>query len=71
MSPLTFVIAALLIIGGVFQVWRPAALIGYFRSSFPQLREDDPTVQFVVRVIGVGWILMALGMTIDSVIHHL
>jgi hypothetical protein len=70
MSSLTFVIAAALLIGGIFQIWRPAATIRYFRSSLPQLREDDPSHQFVVRAIGVGWILMAIGMSIDSVIHH-
>ena len=70
MSPLTFVVAALLIIGGVFQIGRPAATLRYFRGSIPQLREDDPAHQSVVRVIGVGWILMAFGIWVESVIHR-
>ncbi len=48
---------------GVWSVLRPAGMIGWARRAHPELREDDPVIQFYVKLIGTAFIIVSIVVT--------
>ncbi len=48
---------------GVWSVLRPAGMIGWARRAHPELREDDPVIQFYVKVNGTALIIVSIVVT--------
>jgi hypothetical protein len=48
---------------GVWSVLRPAGMIGWARRAHPELREDDPVIQFYVKLIGTAFIIVSIVLT--------
>jgi hypothetical protein len=46
--------------GGVYALVRPSGMLGWARSAYPDIPEDDPFGLVLVRVIGAGLCLMGL-----------
>jgi len=45
---------------GVWMIVDPAGIISWAKRAHPTLREDDPSVRFFARFIGVCWISLCI-----------
>ena len=48
---------------GVWSVFRPGGMIAWARRAHPELRQDDPIIQFYVRLIGTAFIIVSIVVT--------